>query len=78
MPTALLIGPYRLFFYSSDADEPEHIHIDRDENVAKFWLEPVRLENSGGFNRTELRVIEKIVRDNQEQLLEAWHAYFKN
>jgi hypothetical protein len=36
-------------FYSSDAEEPPHVHVERDDNSAKFWLGPVRLENSGGF-----------------------------
>jgi len=36
MPTALRSGSYRLFFYSSDAEEPPHVHVGRDENTAKF------------------------------------------
>jgi len=42
MPTVLRAGPYRFFFYSSDAAEPPHVHVERDENTAKFWLSPVR------------------------------------
>ncbi|MCB1174740.1 MAG: DUF4160 domain-containing protein [Leptospiraceae bacterium] len=42
-------GPYRLFFYAGDRNEPKHVHIERDENIAKVWLFPVRLANSGGF-----------------------------
>lgn len=78
MPAVLRIGPYRLFFYSSDGNESEHIHIERDDNVAKFWLDPVRLETSGGFNRSELRTIHGIVNENQKRLLEAWRDYFKS
>jgi len=78
VPVALLIGPYRLFFYSSDADEPEHVHIERDDKVAKFWLDPVRLDKSGGFNQSELRNIERIVKSYQARLLEAWREYFQN
>ncbi len=78
MPTVLRIEGYRFFFYSSDKDEPEHIHVERDDNVAKFWLEPVRLERSGGFGRPELRLIQVIIEGHQRELLEAWHDYFKN
>ena len=46
MPTILRVGPYRFFFYAGDRDEPPHIHIESDENVAKFWLDPVRLQRS--------------------------------
>jgi len=54
MPTVLRLGPYRFFFYAGDADEPPHVHVERDRNTAKFWLDPVRLQNSGGFGRTEI------------------------
>lgn len=43
MPTALRIDTYRFFFYSGDRDEPPHVHIERVDNKAKFWLDPVRL-----------------------------------
>jgi hypothetical protein len=68
MPTALRVGAYRFFFYANDGIEPSHVHVRHDENVAKFWLDPIRLENSGGFSRTELRTIQGIVKDHQAEL----------
>jgi hypothetical protein len=76
MPTVFRVGPYRFFFYASDRDEPHHIHVERDEKVAKFWLDPIRLQNSGGFNRFELKQIHSIITENQDALMEAWHEYF--
>jgi hypothetical protein len=52
--------------------------VEREDLVAKFWLEPVRFEMSRGFRRSEIRQIEKLVADNADQLLEAWHEYFGN
>ena len=75
MPTVLRSGPYRLFFYSGDRDEPPHVHIEREDSVAKVWLDPVRLESNAGFRAAELRRIERIVSDNQIKLLEAWHGH---
>jgi len=49
MPTVLRVGPYRFFFYSGDGGEPPHIHVERDEHVAKLWLDPVRLAASKSF-----------------------------
>ena len=69
MPTVLKIGPYRFFFYAGDRDEPEHIHVERDDKIAKFWLNPVRLQNSGGFNRLEISKIHKIINENHSELL---------
>ena len=77
MPTVLRHGPYRFFFYASDRDEPSHIHVERDDNVAKFWLDPVRLQSSGGFPRAEIGQIERLVTEHQQTLLEVWYEYFR-
>lgn len=76
MPTVLRIGPYRLFFYSSDGGEPMHIHIERDDAVAKYWLAPVRVATSKGYRSAELRDVERIVQEHETQLMEAWREYF--
>ena len=54
MATVLGYGPYRFFFYAGDRDEPQHIHVERDDDVAKFWLDPIRLQSNGGFSRKEI------------------------
>jgi hypothetical protein len=76
MPTVLRVGPYRFFFYASDRDEPAHIHIEREDSVAKFWLDPVRLQSSGGLSRVEISRIERLVSKHQTELMEAWDEYF--
>jgi hypothetical protein len=76
MPTILRIGPYRFFFFAGDRDEPPHIHVEREDKVAKFWLDPVRLQSSGGFSRNEIIRIQKVVSEYQTQLREGWNAYF--
>ena len=76
MPTVLRIGPYRFHFYTIDGNEPPHIHVRRDRNEAKFWLDPVRLAVEGGFSGPELRRIERHVSEHEQTLLDAWHDYF--
>jgi hypothetical protein len=76
LPTVLRTGPYRLFFYSADRDEPPHVHVEREEEKAKFWLEPVRLESRVGFGRSEIRRIERVVVENAAASLRSWHEYF--
>jgi hypothetical protein len=76
MPTVLRIGPYRLFFYSSDGDEPPHVHVVRDAALAKYWLDPVRLSNSHGFRSPELRRIGSIISRQRPALMTAWNEYF--
>ena len=77
MPTVVRVGPYRLYFYAGDRREPKHVHVERDDKVAKFWLEPVRLERSGGFRASEVRRLHQIIQEHQARLLEAWHDYFE-
>jgi hypothetical protein len=76
MPTVLRSGPYRFFFYAGDRDEPPHIHVERDDSEAKYWLDPVSLERSRGFARREINKIQEIVEETQQQLLDSWHEYF--
>lgn len=76
MPTVLRSGPYRFYFYSHEPNEPPHVHVDRDDLSAKFWLNPVGLARNLGFNARELRQIERIVSDNESVLLEAWNGRF--
>jgi hypothetical protein len=76
VPTVLRSGPYRFYFYSSDGGEPPHVHVEREDNVAKFWIDPVRLVTSGGFRRAELREIERMVARNRLDFLEAWNGFF--
>jgi hypothetical protein len=77
MPTILQRGPYRFFFYAGDRDEPPHVHVERDDKTAKFWLDPVRIRASGGFARHEINRIQKLVEVNSENLLRSWDEYFK-
>ena len=76
MPTILRVGPYRIFFYSSDRSEPKHVHVEREDNIAKFWIDPVRLQNSGGFRRSEIVRIMSIINEHSQQITEAWDEYF--
>ncbi|WP_281432373.1 DUF4160 domain-containing protein [Desulfatitalea alkaliphila] len=78
MPVILRSGPYRLYFFSHEPNEPPHVHIDRDNQSCKFWLNPVSLARNLGFSARELRHIERMVLDNQKRLLEAWDDNFGN
>ena len=76
MPTVKRIGPYRFFFVSLDYGEPPHIHVQRERMVAKFWLDPVTLAKTGGFNAQELSKIAKLVQEYRNEFLERWHEFF--
>ena len=76
MPTVLRKGPYRFYFYSHESNEPAHIHIDRDNLSAKFWLDPISLVHNFGFKAHELKQLQLMVIENQSLLKEVWYGYF--
>lgn len=76
MPTVLTDGPYNFVFFSSDKGESAHIHVKRDRQVAKFWLDPITLVTNHGFKEHELNQIARLVIKHQQTFLEAWHEYF--
>ena len=76
MPTVLRSGPYRFYFYSHEPNEPPHIHVDRDDLSAKFWIDPVQLAGNFGFRAHELREIQSMVEELQGQFQGAWNEFF--
>jgi hypothetical protein len=71
-----MVGPYRVYFYSHEPNEPPHVHVDRDDESAKFWLDPVALARNLGFGPVELRRVHRLVAENRNFLLEKWYERF--
>ena len=76
MPTVLVINGYRFFFFSNERDEPVHIHIEKAEKYAKFWIEPLFVAVNYGFSGRELRVIGDIIEKNELLIKEKWNEHF--
>ena len=77
MPTVRYSGPYRFYFYSNERNEPPHVHVQRDNSFAKFWLQPAALANSRRFHSRELRTIQAIIERHRVELLEAWNEHIR-
>jgi hypothetical protein len=43
------------------------VHVARDRNLAKFWLDPVKLESVGRFPAHEIQEIEQWVKVNHRK-----------
>ena len=76
MPTILRIEGFRFFFFSNEGNEPHHIHVESGDGYAKFWLDPVTLTDSVGYNSTELNKIRKLITENQSNFIKKWNEYF--
>jgi len=79
MPLVKIIGPYEFRFYSrGEAIEPPHIHVRRGNLSAKFRLsQPIRLARGGRFREHELYTLQRMVTENRQEFIEAWHEYFE-
>lgn len=76
MPTVLLIKSYRFFFFSNERNEPIHIHIEKADSYAKFWLDPLFVAINHGFTSKELREISEIIEKNEILIRNKWDELF--
>jgi hypothetical protein len=77
MPTVLRLDGYRFFFYSNEGSEPPHVHVESAGKGAKFWLRPVALARSAGYDARELRVLRGLVEAHRDDLEQAWNAFHR-
>ena len=76
MPTLLVFEGFRFFFYSREGNEPPHVHVEKGDGEAKFWLRPVSLDWAEGLKARELSRAEAIVVHHRERFLRVWNEYF--
>jgi len=78
MPVVFRYNGYRFFFYSNEGDprEPIHIHVRKGGALAKFWIAPVSLDASDGFDARSLREVERIIEERTALIERAWNEYF--
>ncbi len=76
MPTIRSIpGPFRLYFYSFDCNEPMHVHVRRERSTCKFWLQPIALAANSGFSPRDLNTIRNLIESHRSRIEEAWHEH---
>jgi hypothetical protein len=79
MPTLWVEDGFRFFFYSNEGSprEPVHVHVEKGEAQAKFWLRPeVRVAYNDGYDARTLRRLMAAVDAKRARIEGAWHEYF--
>ena len=79
MPVVFRERAFRFFFYSNEGSprEPVHIHVEKDDLEAKFWLLPeVRVAYNDGFDARTLRELLGMVETNKDRIGRAWNEFF--
>ncbi|MFQ5343015.1 MAG: DUF4160 domain-containing protein [Anaerolineae bacterium] len=70
------VGPYR-FFFNSREENRMHVHVATSDGIAKFWLEPiVALASFHNLRTKDLRKIEAIVKEHEDDFRDAWRRHF--
>jgi hypothetical protein len=76
VPTVHREAGFVFYFYAEEGAEPPHVHADKGDGTAKFWLNPVRLAWTEGLKVNEVRHALRIAEQQQTKLLEAWNEFF--
>ncbi len=76
MPTILRVEGFQFFFFAADRNEPPHIHVEKGDGAAKFWLNPIELVHYRKFKKQEIKRVREIIEENQHFLMEKWNELF--
>jgi hypothetical protein len=76
MPTLLQVEGFRFFFFSNERQEPPHVHVEKGDGEAKFWLTPVSLAYSYGLTPAEQRRARELTLQHQAAFVERWNEHF--
>jgi hypothetical protein len=79
MPKVFDWNGYRFHFFSNEGDprEPVHVHVEKDDADAKFWLLPqVEVAYNRGFKARTLRELQRIAEERRDEIVEAWNEFF--
>lgn len=75
MPTIFKLFGFAYLFYSND-HEPLHVHVVKGKQKARFSVFPVQLIENNGLSKSELKVAEAVIEENQEIIAEHWNKFF--
>jgi hypothetical protein len=75
-PTIFWEKGYRFLFFSRE--EPRmHVHAQCPRGEAKFWLEPeIAMAKNMGLSEREIRIIEEIIKEHENEIRKAWRTHF--
>jgi hypothetical protein len=80
MPTILFIYGWKLYFYSNESHEPIHIHVQKGDAQAKFWIivDEIEITEAFSYNFTSAnkRQVKKIIYQNFDIIVDAWFNHF--
>lgn len=76
MPSLLDVEGFRFYFFSQERNEPPHVHVEKGDGRAKYWLSPVELVSARGFTKPEIRRSRELVNEHAQDFLARWRKHF--
>jgi len=56
-----------------------HVHIHSGDGEAKFWIEPiVALASYTGLNPKQLKTIQSLVEEHENEIRRSWSEHFSS
>jgi hypothetical protein len=62
--------------YEFSVNEPPQIDMRKGRAWAKFWIDPVKFVKNYGLDKQQLIKANKLVKDNQQKILEFWKEHY--
>ena len=76
-PTIFRYKEYQFYFFSHE-ESRMHVHVYSPDGEAKFWLEPVvALAEFYGVSSKQLREIQRVIEEREDEIKKHWKKYFK-
>jgi hypothetical protein len=76
MPTILMIMGWRFFFYANERNEPIHVHCQKGESEAKYWLDLNGFEavevHAFNMSPADKRVVRRIIFEHFDYIASEW------
>lgn len=79
MPTVIYLYGWRFFFFSNEGNEPIHIHVEKNEKKAKYWLDTEKTDAEEAYSENlsprDRREIKKIIFEYFDLIVEEWNKF---
>jgi hypothetical protein len=78
MPSLFRLEGFVFSFYSSDGNEPVHVHVRKAGGAAKIWMEPISLARAEDMDWRDIKRAMELAEHHKKLILEKWNEYFPN
>ena len=79
MPTILVMLGWRFFFYANEGKEPIHVHCQKGDAEAKYWLDVQGFEavEAHSYNMTaaDKRTVRRIIFEHFDYIVTEWNKF---